>query len=455
MREYAGDAATRTQQKYISDFDDASGRNSFKLTLNRYDREFFRQEVQEPQVVSVPPPEPELASHRLIRKAREFFKGRFAQSYESRGRGKAAFDWALRIRRVLTDHVSIVAVTSADEDNAASVFETLNDRGIGLSTPDLLRNLVLRRAQDDTRDEIIECWRSILELEEDAKVETFLRHYWLSRNGDVKTRSLYREIKKNVTQANVDSLTFSRELEREARVYREIAAARDEDRDLQRSLDSVSMLGAQSLIPAILSAYAVGSLEDKRKFLCALITLFVRHNLVGGLENSRLETAVFNVAKQLRQDSDFPNAIRILKELAPSDIQFTERMRTAQVTRRDSARYLLRELERAKRATQELEVEAPDRVHVEHIYPQTPEPGQRWENHNMVVNRLGNLTLLSRRLNQEIRNADFAAKKPSYEQSDLLLTKEVAAFPAWDVDAVNQRQDALSQLAVEIWKFPE
>jgi hypothetical protein len=73
----------------------------------------------------------------------------------------------------------------------------------------------------------------------------------------------------------------------------------------------------------------------------------------------------------------------------------------------------------------------------------------------MVVNRLGNLTLLSRRLNQQIRNADFATKKPYYEQSDLLLTKEVAALPGWDIEAVNQRQDALSQMAVQIWRFPD
>ncbi len=50
-------------------------------------------------------------------------------------------NWALRIQRVLTNHFSVVAVFSQDEDNASAVFETLNDRGIGLSTADLVRNL--------------------------------------------------------------------------------------------------------------------------------------------------------------------------------------------------------------------------------------------------------------------------------------------------------------------------
>ncbi len=68
--------------------------------------------------------------------------------------------------------MSVVSVTSTDEDNAAAVFETLNDRGIGLSTPDLLRNLLLRRAADeDARTRIVAAWKTILDTEEEASVD--------------------------------------------------------------------------------------------------------------------------------------------------------------------------------------------------------------------------------------------------------------------------------------------
>lgn len=90
-----------------------------------------------------------MKSHGLIRKARQYFTERVREESEKLGGGKAAFDRNLRISRVLCDNMSVVAVTSTDEDNAAAVFETLNDRGIGLSTPDLLRNLLLRRAPSD------------------------------------------------------------------------------------------------------------------------------------------------------------------------------------------------------------------------------------------------------------------------------------------------------------------
>jgi hypothetical protein len=45
--------------------------------------------------------------------------------------------------------------------------------------------------------------------------------------------------------------------------------------------------------------------------------------------------------------------------------------------RRVSAAYVLRELEHASRPTKELKVAAPDLVHVEHIYPQTPKKGSK------------------------------------------------------------------------------
>lgn len=353
---------------------------------------------------------------------------------------------------MLTEHMSVVAVRSEDEDNAANVFETLNDRGIGLSTPDLLRNLLLRRADNAHRDEIVDCWRSVLEIEEDAKVDDFLRHYWLSHNGDVKTRGLYREIKTTVLRKDRSSLDFSRDLRRTASIYRELVTGRDENDELRHLLLSIDALGAKLLVPAILSAYDVGNLENKQKFLRTLLTLYVRHNVIGNLENSQLETLVFDVARKLRSNSDFSAATARIERSAPQDDEFIEQFKIARISRQKTARYILRELEHAKRRTyDELGVSSPDRVHVEHIYPQKPE--STWEDHNSIVNRLGNLTLLARKLNQNARNSAFAIKKPYYEQSELLLTKELVNYGNWNQSTIDQRQADLSSYATSIWAF--
>jgi hypothetical protein len=458
-RQYSGDAATRLQNKYISDFDDATNTTTHVLTLNVYDRDFFRSEIQdEPQN----PPvwmKPTLKSHGLVRKAREFFARRVAEECEKVGGGEPAFQRNLRIGRVLCDQMSVVAVSSTDEDNAAAVFETLNDRGIGLSTPDLLRNLLLRRAPDDaTRGRVVAAWQTVLAINEEASVEEFLRHFWVSHRGDVKARKLYREIKDKITAENIGSLPLSLELAEAAPVYRDIVRAREDDPELRRLLEGIRALGAKALYPALLSGYAVAKGEEGKEGLrllsSALTTMFVRYNVVGGRETTVMETTIYEAAASLRKTKDFDAAVAAVAALAPDAEDFVTRFQRASVSRITTARYLLVEIEHAKRQTQEVGVEGTDRVHVEHIYPQTPD-GPRWPNHAQVINRLGNLTLLGKRLNTTIKNADFPTKKKEgYAASDILMTKELLPVNTWDTAAIDERQGELSQWVFDIWKFP-
>jgi hypothetical protein len=287
------------------DNDDTTGERWYKLTLNRYDAEFFRREIQDGKdQISLPPT---LESHRLILRVRSYFKEKFKDRYEKLGGGKPAFQWSLRIMKVLLNHMSAVVVSSNDEDNASNVFETLNDRGISLSTPDLLRNLILRRAASDSqREEIIDAWRTVFEMEEDVKIDEFLRHYWISRHGDIKSRKLYHEMKNVITENDTGSLPFSLDLQRSSITYRQIVSANDDDAQVRGYLVAIKMLGAKALLPAVLSAYASGCDAAQRgKFLKALVSLYVRYVVVSGLEMSQLEDVVYAMAKSLTETGDF------------------------------------------------------------------------------------------------------------------------------------------------------
>jgi hypothetical protein len=248
LKRSSRDAATRIQTRYLSDFDDAADRTTYKITLNTYDRDFFKREILESRDGDYAPPEPAIESHRLIRLARAFFEAQFDASFARHATPEDAHRWALRICTVLTSHMSVVAVLSEDEDNAASVFETLNDRGIGLSAPDLLRNLLLRRAPERERQEIIDLWREILEMEGEPNLKTFLRHYWVSRYGDIKTQSLYREMKTRIVAENISSLILSRSLQDAAGIYESLLLARDDNNEIAGLLADVNSLGAASLI---------------------------------------------------------------------------------------------------------------------------------------------------------------------------------------------------------------
>ena len=139
--------------------------------------------------------EPTKKSHKLIAMAYQYFADRIKEEWDKRGGGQGGFKWAARVSKILTDHVSLVAVVSTDDDNAASIFETLNDRGIGLSAADLLRSWLLHRSAPAQRQEIIECWSDVFDSAGVGDVaEPLIRLSWLSRYGDVKERSLYKVI---------------------------------------------------------------------------------------------------------------------------------------------------------------------------------------------------------------------------------------------------------------------
>jgi hypothetical protein len=106
-------AASEIQRKYIEALDNRTGSVTYRLTLNRVDREFFQREVQERSCAGRRPSEPNIESHRLIWQTRILLSDRFETQCTYRGDGSQAVDWALRIRDVLTDHVSVVTLASS------------------------------------------------------------------------------------------------------------------------------------------------------------------------------------------------------------------------------------------------------------------------------------------------------------------------------------------------------
>lgn len=452
IRDYNEDAAKRLQARFLADIDDARGGELlYKLALNAYDAEFFRRKVLEYRAAGYKEPTPTHASHHLIAEARNYFESEIAAGFAKCKSPKEGYEWALKIQNVLLNRMSVVAVSSTDEDSAAEVFETLNDRGIGLSTPDLLRNLVMRRAPEGQRLEIVSLWGEVIEFDTDTEIRAFLRHFWISHRGDIKTQRLYREIKDTIVNENIDSLKFSRDLKDASAIYKDIVEARDNDPTAEHALKGITELGATILYPVVLSVMDAVSPEKRTALLNSLVATYVRHSVIGLLENSKLENIIYRIATELRAGRPAEETIKDLALFAPADEDFRRSFERVSIARAATQRYLLRELELQLRATSELTVSPPHKVHVEHIYPQNPETGQSAPNHSQIVNRLGNLTLLDRSLNSSIKNGAFDKKLPAYSKSELLLTKELTKGSAWNAEAIAERQKVMAESALKIW----
>jgi hypothetical protein len=354
--------------------------------------------------------------------------------------------------------VSIVACTSTDYDTAAGVFITLNTRGIELSTADLLRTWLMGRATSDAdRADIAADWDTIYSISSDVRVDDFLRHFWVSRYGDVKKQRLYKTVSEWIAKEKKDPAAFSRELAESSLTYVDLATAQTKDDRLRPGLAAVRSLGAKALMPALLSLWE--STDDKQRadrerLLNALVTLYVRFITIGSRDNSELEQLVFGIAQDLRRKPlNIDLAIQRIHGLVQHDEQFKSDFSDASARGKPAA-YLLRELEHARRPTNELKVATPDLVHVEHIYPQAGVDGKRWSDHEELIDRLGNLTPLSAPINSALQDKNFSVKKKEYTKSDLLITKDLEELGEWNADTIAARQKELADLAAVAWPYP-
>lgn len=74
------------------------------------------------------------------------------------------------------------------------------------------------------------------------------------------------------------------------------------------------------------------------------------------------------------------------------------------------------------------------------------------EKRALLVNTIGNLTLLTHPLNSSLQNSGWDVKRPEItKQSSLALNRELLDIEVWDDNEIMQRQGKLLEIAVIVW----
>jgi hypothetical protein len=99
------------------------------------------------------------------------------------------------------------------------------------------------------------------------------------------------------------------------------------------------------------------------------------------------------------------------------------------------------------------------KVNIEHILPQEPKKwGLSKKEVKDYVNKIGNLTLLSKKYNSSIGNEVLTRKLIELEKSEIKITSElvneIKANPVWNDEIIFQRQSRLAEISFDvIWKI--
>jgi len=99
--------ATDIQHNFICGFNEATTAITYKLTMNRVDRDFFRREIQDLAQPELRRREPQIESHRLLWKAKNLLAALFEAECVKRNHGTPAAEWAKRMLDALLKHTTV------------------------------------------------------------------------------------------------------------------------------------------------------------------------------------------------------------------------------------------------------------------------------------------------------------------------------------------------------------
>jgi hypothetical protein len=412
---------------------------------------------------------------------------------------------ATAIERSVRELIQLVVIDLAADENAQEIFETLNARGAQLTAADLIKNLIFQRLLEsgaDVEDAYQKYWKEFetgfWEVEISVgrfrypRSSVFLNHWLVVQTGEeVVAREVFDRFKRFVDHdARLPMQDLLRQIHAAAGIYRNFieAAAREGGPIDRLGLFGyrTSVLESEVIKPLVLAlldpqGYPVPAVQLD-KALDVIESWMVRRalvratakgynqlvaELVGQLRGWDRATVGDKIqaflAGQTAESRYWPDDAELEQEIA--DLQAYRRLR------RGRLRMVLEAIEDHLRGWRDGkqglggERVARGKLAIEHVMPRKwqqhwPPQGSDEEERDRLIHTLGNLTLLTGKLNSTVSNGPWRgtnSKRAGLEAHDVLLLNRTLLKEAgaeWSDDLIRRRSQELAQLLVEIWAVP-
>lgn len=443
------------QNSYIGNINPVTLISDNKIKLNRNSDDYYRQHIV---LLKELPIRNTNSSEKHMRECFLWFYDKAKKQFKT-GEELAGF-----IDNIV-DKLSFTVIEVTDQLNAFKVFETLNARGVQLSSSDLLKNYLFS-VVDETNphkleiEELESLWSKVLGKLGNQKFEDYLRYYWNSRNKIVRKNNLFKTIKKSIYNKE-QAFSLIRDLDSNADVFSAIQNPNDElwqkSKELIGYLEELKLYQVRQVYSLFLIAYQKLSIEDFTKLVkyCSIISF--RYNVIGGLNPNEQEDIYNKIAIEIFNSNNYN--IELLRPIYVDDSDFEQSFISKNFKRTTRnhkiVKYIFGNIER-KIYSNDIAF-ASDIFTIEHILPESAD--ESWgeftdEEINRSIFRLGNLALLEKNINKEIDNSNFEFKREAFKKSNSKFTKKIYEdFETWDETKLISRQKEMAKYAKSIWKI--
>lgn len=403
-----------------------------------------------------------------------------------------------RFYAYFTQNVKLIRVKTISITHALKIFETINDRGVGLDSMDLLKNLIFMQATMEQFDKLKGRWKKMVDLLDKAREKPlrFLR-YFIFAHYDVdrlREEEIYDWFSKHEKECGYKTKPFDfvDSLIEAADAYTRFVKGLDTDGSTNRYLANIRAMSGAARQHLILLLAGREMPEELFETLCREIENLFFAYVITREPTREFERKFAAWAKDMRGVETKADLKKFLDvHFRPEKERLALRFGLAvRDLREDSLqkyrlRYVLAKLTQyvneaawGEDTEGDLDKFLEGTVHVEHILPQTASREvlnefDRPDEVNEFVGRLGNLTLAEDAINSSLGNKPFSKKQPVYTNSKFLLTRLLSGavkvgkntavekavvglpiFTSWSSESIGKRQEALADLAHKVWDMP-
>jgi hypothetical protein len=394
---------------------------------------------------------------------------------------------------VLWKLLVVVAIDLEERDNAQVIFETLNARGTPLLAADLIKNHLFQIAiangldVDDLYNRYWqpldqEWWRAEVQQGrlKRPRLDSFMNHWLSMRLGEeVVVHQLFPTFKRHVADQGQRVVELLEELSLYAAVYESFERRQGEDSSLGRFLYRVNVMEVTTSYPLLLWLFGPAGLsepDERQRAMDAIESWLARRVILRG--NTQGYTTIFiSLLNALRKAAQ-PSALEIVEYLRglegergywPTDDQVQQALAASpvyQTITRARLRMILEAIEERLRAHFAEETRVSRDLTIEHVLP------QEWRTHwplpdgvdpvtadverDAIKQTIGNLTLVTKRLNPKMSNGPWEQKREALRQlSVLLISSDIRDADVWDESQIVARTSRLAGVAFQIWPGPD
>lgn len=393
---------------------------------------------------------------RLMHDALEFFYKRFS-----------SFNKGEQINALIENVAKKTLFTTifiGDELNAYKVFETLNARGVKLSSADLLKNYLFstidvhKNMPENLIDNLDEKWDKIGTNIAGKNYTDYIFTHWNSSHKRVREQQLFKSIKQEIADKNTAS-NYLNNLSNNCYLYAALVNPEDEFwkdspnyMQIKKDLSFLGMFGIKQPISLLFASYLKLN-KDFYIILSWIKVLSLRYNVICRGHTGEQENLYSAICVAIEKGCDIDHIKEQLLSLYPDDgkfyIHFTDKSFPTKQSNK-KARYLLARLEEfsGKSSIDDTTLT------IEHILPENPEDawvdyfGENWQNFNQ---RLGNMAIVNSadNMSQEL----FKQKKPILVNSAYSINKNLTNYSEWSEQTINSRQTKLAEIACQLWRI--